>query len=39
MRDVTREESRAKMERGDEFVLVDALSAEHYEAGHLLGAV
>lgn len=39
VRDVTREELRAKMERGDRFVLVDALSQEHYASSHLHGAV
>lgn len=38
-REITREELKAKMDRGDHFVLVDALSAAHYEAGHLPGAV
>ncbi len=27
------------MDRGDEFVLVDALLARHYESSHLPGAV
>lgn len=36
---ITREELKAKMDRGDKFVLVDALSARHYESSHLLGAV
>ncbi len=39
MESVTRDELRAKMERGDEFVLVDALSTQHYESSHLPGAV
>ena len=38
-RDITREELRAKMDRGDPFVLVDALSQEHYASSHLPGAV
>lgn len=37
--EVTREELAAKMDRGDDFVLVDALSTAHYEASHLPGAV
>ncbi len=36
---ITREELKAKMDRGEKFVLVDALSAKHYESSHLLGAV
>ena len=36
---ITREELKAKMERGDKFVLVDALSAKHYESSHLPGAI
>ena len=36
---VTREELRAKMDRGEDFVLVDALGSEHYESSHLPGAV
>ena len=36
---ITREELKAKMDRGEEFVLVDALSAKHYESSHLPGAV
>jgi rhodanese-related sulfurtransferase len=38
-REITREELRAKMDRGEGFVLVDALSQEHYASGHLPGAV
>ena len=36
---VTREELKAKMDRGGDFVLVDALGREHYESSHLPGAV
>jgi rhodanese-related sulfurtransferase len=36
---VTREELKAKMDRGEDFVLVDALGPEHYESSHLPGAV
>ncbi len=39
MRDITREELRAKIDCGDGFVLVDALSVEHYASSHLPGAV
>ncbi len=37
--DITREELKAKLDRRDDFVLVDALSAEHYESSHLPGAI
>ena len=37
--DISREELKAKMGRGDEFVLVDALSSEHYGSSHLPGAI
>lgn len=37
--EITREELKVKMDRGDEFVLVDALSARHYESSHLPGAI
>ena len=36
---ITREELKAKMDRGDDFVLVEALSHEHYESSHLPGAI
>ena len=36
---VTREELKAKMDRGEDVVLVDALSPEHYASSHLPGAV
>jgi rhodanese-related sulfurtransferase len=36
---VTREELKAKMDRGGDFVLVDALGPEHYESSHLPGAL
>ncbi len=39
VRAITREELRAKMDRRDRFVLVDALSQEHYASSHLPGAV
>ncbi|MBA2344398.1 MAG: rhodanese-like domain-containing protein [Rubrobacter sp.] len=38
-RDITREALKEKMDRGDDFVLVDALSHQHYESSHLPGAV
>ena len=30
---------KAKMDRGDDFVLVEALSLRHYESSHLPGAI
>jgi rhodanese-related sulfurtransferase len=36
---ITRDELKAKMDRGDEFVLVDALSVGHYKSSHLPGAI
>jgi rhodanese-related sulfurtransferase len=30
---------KAKMDRGESFVLVDALSTKHYQSSHLPGAV
>src|SRR3712207_454749 len=36
---ITREELKAKMDRGDDFVLVEALSQKHYESSHLPGAI
>ena len=38
-RNITRDELEAKMERGDDFVLVEALSPRYYEGVHLPGAV
>lgn len=37
--DIGREELKEKIERGDDFVLVDALSQQHYERSHLPGAI
>ncbi len=37
--EITREELEAKMDRGDDFVLVEALSRAHYESSHLPGAI
>ncbi len=37
--DVSREELKAMMDRGETFVLVDALGPEHYASSHLPGAV
>lgn len=36
---ITREDLKAKMDRGDDFVLVDALGPDHYASSHLPGAV
>lgn len=36
---VTREELQARMERGDDLVLVDAMGPEHYARSHLPGAI
>jgi hypothetical protein len=36
MRNISRGELKAKMARGKSFVLVDALSAAHYQNSHLL---
>ena len=33
-RHITREELKAKMDRGDDLVVVDALSEQHYEGSH-----
>jgi rhodanese-related sulfurtransferase len=37
--EISREKLKAKMDRGDGFVLVEALSRRHYESIHLPGAV
>jgi rhodanese-related sulfurtransferase len=36
---IAREELEAKMDRGDDFVLVEALSPAHYASSHLPGAI
>ena len=36
---ITREQLKEKMDRGDYFVLVEALSQRHYESSHLPGAI
>ncbi len=36
---ITREQLEAKMGRGDDFVLVEALSQKHYVSSHLPGAI
>ncbi len=39
MSNISREELKAKMDREESFVLLDALSAKHYQSSHLPGAV
>ncbi len=39
MEDISREELKEKMDRGDDFVLVETLDEEHYELTHLPGAI
>ena len=39
MNTVTREQLKEKMDRGDDFVLLEVLSEESYRRGHLPGAV
>jgi rhodanese-related sulfurtransferase len=39
VRTISRGELKAKMDRGDDFVLVEALSHEHYTSSHLPGAI
>ncbi len=36
---MTREELKEKMERGDDFVLLEALSEDSYRRAHLPGAI
>jgi rhodanese-related sulfurtransferase len=36
---ITRDELKAKMDRGDDFTLVEALSQKHYQSSHLPGAI
>jgi rhodanese-related sulfurtransferase len=37
--EITREQLKAMMDRGDDFVLVEALSQKHYASAHLPGAI
>jgi rhodanese-related sulfurtransferase len=37
--EITREQLKAMMDRGDDFVLVEALSHKHYASAHLPGAI
>ncbi len=36
---ISRDELKAKMDRGAKLVFVDALSAKHYQSSHLPGAI
>jgi rhodanese-related sulfurtransferase len=36
---ITREDLKAKIDRGDDFILVETLPAESYHLGHLPGAI
>jgi rhodanese-related sulfurtransferase len=36
---ITREQLKEKMDRRDDFVLVEALSQQHYQSSHLPGAI
>ena len=38
-KEITREELRAKLDRGEDVVLVEALPAKYYEDAHLPGAI
>jgi rhodanese-related sulfurtransferase len=39
VKEIPRDQLKAKMDRGDDFVLVEALSRRHYESSHLPGAI
>ena len=39
VQEISREDLKAKMDRGDDFVLVETLEEEHYELTHLPGAI
>ncbi len=39
METITREELKEKMDRGDEFVVLDTLGEEYYRQSHLPGAI
>ena len=39
VKEIPWEELKAKLDRGDDFVLVEALSRPHYESSHLPGAI
>jgi rhodanese-related sulfurtransferase len=39
LKTITREELKEKMDRGDDFVLLEALSEDSYRRAHLPGAI
>lgn len=39
LKTISREELKAKMDRGDDFVLLEVLREESYRRGHLPGAI
>jgi rhodanese-related sulfurtransferase len=39
VKEISREELKSKLDRGDDFYLVEALSRRHYEMSHLPGAI
>ncbi len=39
VKEISREELKTKMDRGEDFYLVEALSRQHYEMSHLPGAI
>jgi rhodanese-related sulfurtransferase len=39
LKTITREELKAKMDRGDAFVLLEVLSEQSYQRAHLPGAI
>ena len=39
LKTITREELKAKMDRGDDFVLLEVLSDQAYQQAHLPGAI
>jgi rhodanese-related sulfurtransferase len=39
LKTITREELKAKMDRGDDFVLLEVLSEQSYQRAHLPGAI
>ena len=39
VKEITREELRAKLDGGEDVVLVEALTTKHYEDAHLPGAI
>ncbi len=39
LKTITREELKAKMDRGDDFVVLEVLSEQSYQRAHLPGAI